>query len=142
MLLTRSVNELHKRIGDVTDVMRVVAGKAIDVTGSPLRSDNNTGTAATGTNRGPGIRELNSPDIEGELWGGTGSSEALMYWELRGGLHSTRISLILNTTVRELDGHCINMRNNLLLSGSILDEQQTTIVGGILCLVPCVAKNI
>lgn len=42
------------------------------------------------------------------------------------------ILLILDTVVRELNGRCIGLRNNLLLSGSIMDQQKSTIVSGTL----------
>jgi len=136
VLLTKSVDELHKRIGDIVDAMRVVAEKAIDATGSLSGGNDNPGTATTSVNRGPGAWGLSGPDFEGEPQGDTKSSETLIYWESRGGFYRIRISLILNTAVRELDGHCVDLRNNLLISSRILDEQQITIVSEILCLAP------
>lgn len=49
-------------------------------------------------------------------------------------MYSVQHFVVLKTIVKELDDRCIDLRNNLLLSGSILDQQQKTIVSGTLAL--------
>lgn len=115
--------------------MRVVAEKNIDASGLLARSSDSSGFLNTNAKQGPGIWELKSPGMETMPLAGTRASESLAYWESRGGFRIVRFLLILNTVVRELDDCCTDLRNNLLLSGRVLDKQQTTIVSGILYLV-------
>ena len=141
MVLTRSANELHKRIQNITDTMRVVAEKTIDVSGLLTRSGDDPGTVTANENKGPGILGSKTFEVEDVPQVNAGSSEVLIYWESRGGPYDVKLLPILNTVVRELDDRCIVLRNNLLLGNKILDEQQTTIASITLLSSSRVAQN-
>lgn len=132
---SESVDELHKRLKDIADTMHVVAEKTIDASDSLIRSGDIPSTVTTDENRDPTIRGPKSPGVEGVSWLDAGSSETLIYWESRGGFYRAEFLRILNTAARELDDHCIILRNTLSLGSRVLDEQQATIVSNTLRLV-------
>lgn len=115
--------------------MGVVAEKTIDASGSLTRSGDDPSLVNTGAGQGPGTQELDGHNVEDVPCVGTKPSETFIYWESRGGLYIVQFPLILNTAARELDERCTDLRNNLLSSGRVLDEQQATIVSKILNLV-------
>ena len=131
-LLIEPVDELCKSIRDTTDIMQAVAEKTTDMSGYLPCSSDNSGLVNTNAKWGPGAGKSNSTDVVGIPWTGAETSETLPYLESRGGVVQHPISLVLNAmaTVRELDERCAELRNNLSLGSSILDQQQKTIVSG------------
>lgn len=119
--------------------MHLVAVKTVDASGLLSISGDDPGIVNTSANQGLSLVESKSTNVEDVP--NTEPFETLLYWESRGGFYSVRLSLILNITVRELDGHCINLRNNLSVNGAILDQQQETIVSEVLHHIFGVTEN-
>jgi len=86
VLLTRSVDKLCKRIGDITDTMHVAAEGAVNASGSLSSSGNGPGAINTSAERGLGAWKSKSAHVEdapGTVTS-TEEGETPLYWESRG----------------------------------------------------------